>query len=152
MNKKITSKQPEMVTITEEHWKDFQQLVVNNANLEKENKELKQILTAHTTEDECQHKNMSNTNTHNKSGILQSAKICNDCNVVIPDPTEDEPIRIKDYDGYIFSIDKLPRKIANQIALRKWKEYEHWLGEWNGDDPAPQEHMTFDDWLQQEDK
>jgi len=52
MNKKITSKQPEMVTITEEHWKDFQQLVVNNANLEKENKELKQILTAHTAEDE----------------------------------------------------------------------------------------------------
>ena len=48
------------------------------------------ILTANTAEDDCQHKNMSNTNTHNKSGILQSAKICNDCNVVIPDPTEDE--------------------------------------------------------------
>ena len=36
-----------------------------------------------------------------------------------------------------------------QITLRKWKEYEHWLGEWNGDEPAPQEHITFEDWLQE---
>ena len=37
----------------------------------------------------------------------------------------------------------------NQITLWKWKEYEHWLGEWNGDEPAPQEHITFEDWLQE---
>ena len=40
----------------------------------------------------------------------------------------------------------------NQIALRKWKEYQDWMGEWDGDLPAPQEHMIFNDWLQQEDK
>ena len=34
----------------------------------------------------------------------------------------------------------------------KYKEYLQWKSEWNGDDPAPQEHMTYEDWLQQEDK
>ena len=57
-------------------------------------------------------------------------------------------------DNYKMGYDRcnIQRGIDEEIALRKWKEYEHWLGEWNGDDPAPQEHMTFDDWLQQEDK
>jgi len=40
----------------------------------------------------------------------------------------------------------------NQIALRKWNEFWSWKSEWTGDLPAPQEHMTFDDWLQQDGK
>ena len=39
--------------------------------------------------------------------------------------------------------------LKDQLTLWKWKEYEHWLGEWNGDEPAPQEHITFEDWLQE---
>ena len=36
-----------------------------------------------------------------------------------------------------------------QIAIRKWKEYQEWLAEWDGDNPAPQEWMTFEDWLKE---
>ena len=52
-------------------------------------------------------------------------------------------------DNYKMGYDRcnIQRGTDEEIALRKWKEYEHWLGEWNGDEPAPQEHMTFEDWL-----
>ena len=42
--------------------------------------------------------------------------------------------------------------VINRIALRKWGEYQEWKAEWDGDFPAKQEWMTFEDWLQQEDK
>ena len=29
-----------------------------------------------------------------------------------------------------------------------YKDFEQWLSEWNGDEPAPQEHMTFEDWIE----
>ena len=31
----------------------------------------------------------------------------------------------------------------------KRKEYEQWLSEWNGDEPDIREHMTFEDWLEE---
>ena len=65
--------------------------------------------------------------------------------------TKDELMLHGELDGYV-SPDcgcKYCEYGRNQITLRKWKEYEHWLGEWNGDEPAPQEHMTFEDWLQE---
>ena len=70
---------------------------------------------------------------------------------------EDCPIHGYEYeevDGWVICPDcgreiHLPFPDENQITLRKWKEYEHWLGEWNGDEPAPQEHITFEDWLQE---
>jgi len=137
MNEKLTSKQPEMVTITEEHWNDFQQLVVNNANLEKENKELKQLLTAHIAEDEC---------------------ICN------LDPDDTCPVKIfnedcsihgyeyEEVDGWVICPDcgreiHLPFPDENQIALGKLVEgvHEHGLT-WT------KELLVIKDWLQQEDK
>ena len=30
----------------------------------------------------------------------------------------------------------------------KREEYKQWLSEWNGDEPAPQEWMTFEEWLE----
>ena len=69
--------------------------------------------------------------------------------VAIKPKTEDEPSRIKDYDGYIFSIDKLPRKIANHITLRKIWEFR----DKNNDNPLVRLVCNLMEiWLQQEDK
>ena len=38
------------------------------------------------------------------------------------------------------------RQVGNQIALRKWKEFNSWLRE------QPKHCMAFPDWLQQEDE
>ena len=143
MNEKLTTEQRE--EFMTEAWANFEYAEIDGQTRNVITlAQLFEILNSHTAEDEdmCQCFTCQGSSKWTAGQCPDSER----------PSTEDEPIRIKDYDGYIFSIDKLPRKIANQIALRKWKEYEHWLGEWNGDDPAPQEHMTFDDWLQQEDK
>ena len=107
MNEKLTSKQPEMVTITEEHWKDFQQLVVNNANLEKENKELKQLLTALTTEDEgCEKCKGTGEYTDNGLDYLT-------CDCVVGCPPDYVAVR---HDM------KTIQKAYNDITLRKIEE------------------------------
>lgn len=42
----------------------------------------------------------------------------------------------------------LPPDEEIQVALRLYREYLEWKAEWNGDEPAMQEWMEFDDWLE----
>lgn len=58
---------------------------------------------------------------------------------------EDEPITNEQYEH-------LYNSLGDEFAKRKYQEYQDWKGQWDGDNPAPQEWMDFENWLQQEDK
>ena len=118
-----------------------------------------QALNAHTTEDEghdcIKHLRQLGWNVTEPAeydgltGKYLKGDLSKANPVAIKPKTEDEPSRIKDYDGYIFSIDKLPRKIANHITLRKIWEFR----DKNNDNPLVRLVCNLMEiWLQQEDK
>ena len=122
MNEKLTSEQREW--IHDEAWANFEYAEIDGQTRNVITlTQLFEILTAHTAEDEP---TCYLVKCDWKTAYLELAKMVDKQLTTHTEP-EDE----------------------NQITLWKWKEYEHWLGEWNGDEPAPQEHITFEDWLQE---